>query len=53
MTEGLCPHCGKWFESLEIHLGKHRSSDLEAETMRRTQEQQKVLRDSKRRKNSP
>jgi len=42
MTEGLCPHCGKWFRSLEIHLGKCRGNDLEVETMRKIEEQQKA-----------
>jgi hypothetical protein len=41
MTEGLCPHCGEWFRSLEIHLGKCRRNDPAVETMRRIQEQQK------------
>ena len=45
MTEGLCPQCGKWFNNLEIHLGKHRVADQEAETMRRIQEDQKEMRD--------
>lgn len=45
MTEGLCPHCGEWFRSLEKHLGKHRKNDSEVETMRRMQEQQKDLQD--------
>jgi hypothetical protein len=38
MTEGFCPECGEWFRSIEKHLGKHRKSDLTAETMRRVQE---------------
>jgi len=37
MTKGLCPHCGKWFKSLEIHLGKHQDSNAEAKHMRRIQ----------------
>jgi len=41
MTEGQCPHCGKYFKSLEKHLGAHRKDSLEAETMRRIQEQNK------------
>ncbi len=39
MTKGPCPHCGKRFTSLEIHLGKLRKNDIQAETMRRVQEQ--------------
>jgi len=42
MTEGLCPRCGKWFRSLEIHLGKCRGNDPEVETMREIEEQQKA-----------
>jgi hypothetical protein len=49
MTEGLCPHCGEWFKSIEKHLGKLRKDDDEVETMRRMQEQQKELRDLLRR----
>jgi len=53
MTAGFCPRCGKWFKSLEIHAGMHRDEDIEYETIRRIQEQQKEMRDSlKRRKQS-
>ena len=44
MTEGLCPHCGKWFKSLEIHLGK--CSESGPKTMR---EIQKMLKKPKKR----
>jgi len=50
MTKGLCPHCGKSFKSLEIHLGKNRDKDVQAETMRRVQEQLKSQRSKKARR---
>ncbi len=57
MTEGLCPHCGKWFRNIEIHLGKHRGSNPQAELMREIEEQQKAgvdrLRDFLKPKNRP
>jgi len=39
MAKGICPHCGKWFKSIEIHLGKCGNNDIQAKTMRKIQKQ--------------